>query len=126
MGYVILQKLILTIDSNVRAQVLIDYLGFREKEENMEKGDIVMTDHPDSRSRNLVRSFGIVQEITKVGDVIIELADGSLIKRKFQSIAVYIQPPSNWRELLTQQQIVFSQPKNQMMTRGSYPKQQNN
>lgn len=126
MGYVILQKLILTLDSNVRAQVLIDYLGFREKEENMEKGDIVMTDHPDSRSRNLVRSFGIVQEITKVGDVIIELADGSLIKRKFQSIAVYIQPPSNWRELLTQQQIVFSQPKNQMMTRGSYPKQQNN
>lgn len=126
MGYVILQKLIVTLDSNVRAQVLIDYLGFREKEENMEKGDIVMTDHPDSRSRNLVRSFGIVQEITKVGDVIIELADGSLIKRKFQSIAVYIQPPSNWRELLTQQQIVFSQPKNQMMTRGSYPKQQNN
>jgi len=116
----------LTIDSNVRAQVLIDYLGFREKEKNMEKGDIVMTDHPDSRSRNLVRSFGIVQEITKVGDVIIELADGSLIKRKFQSIAVYIQPPSNWRELLTQQQIVFSQPKNQMMARGSYPKQQNN
>jgi len=106
--------------------VLIDYLGFREKEKNMEKGDIVMTDHPDSRSRNLVRSFGIVQEITKVGDVIIELADGSLIKRKFQSIAVYIQPPSNWRELLTQQQIVFSQPKNQMMARGSYPKQQNN
>jgi len=62
----------------------------------MEKGDIVMADHPDTRSRKFVRFFGIVQEITEAGDVIIEMADGSLIKRKFQSIAVYIQPPSNW------------------------------
>ena len=92
----------------------------------MQKGDIVMADHPDSRARKFIRSFGIVQEITKVGDVIIEMADGSLIKRKFQSIAVYIQPPSNWRELLTQQQIVFSQPGNQMMARGLYPKQRKN
>jgi len=92
----------------------------------MQKGDMIMTDHPDSRSRELIRSFGIVQEITKLGDVIIEMADGSLIKRKFQSIAVYIQPPPNWRELLTQQQIVFSQPMSQMMARRSDPKRRNN
>jgi len=92
----------------------------------MEKGDIVMADHPDTRSRKFVRSFGIVQEITKIGDVIIEMADGSLIKRKFQSIAVYIQPPSNWQELLTQQQVVFSQPRNKMMIRSSYKKPRNN
>lgn len=73
----------------------------------MQKGDMVMADHPDSRSRELIRSIGIVKEFTKVDDVIIEMADGSFIKRKLQSIAVYIQPPSNWRELLTQQQIVF-------------------
>ena len=92
----------------------------------MQKGDMIMADHPDSRPRTSIRSFGIVQEITKAGDVIIKMANGSLIKRKFQSIAVYIQPPSNWRELLTQQQIVFSQSKNQMMVRASYSKQLNN
>lgn len=91
----------------------------------MQKGDMIMADHPDSRSRKFIRSFGIVQEITKVGDVIIKMADGSLIKRKFQSVAVYIQPPSNWRELLTQQQVVFSQQRNQMMARGSYTKKRN-
>ena len=88
----------------------------------MEKGDMIMADHPDSRSKMFIRSFGIVQEITKAGDVIIEMADGSLIKRKFHSIAVYIQHPSNWQELL-KQQIVFSQPRNQMMAHGSYTKQ---
>ena len=88
----------------------------------MQKGDMVMADHPDSRSRNFIRSFGIVQKITKVGDVIIEMADGSLIKRKLQSIAVYIQPPSNWQEMFKQQQIVFSQSGNKMMARSSYPK----
>jgi hypothetical protein len=92
----------------------------------MQKGDMVMANHPDSKSRKLKRSYGIVQEINKRGDVIIEMADGSLIKRKYQSIAVYIQPPSNWRELLTQQQIVSSQPMKQMMSHGSYPKRRNN
>jgi len=92
----------------------------------MKKGDMVMANHPDNSSRELVRSFGIVQDITKVGDVIIEMADGSLIKRKYQSIAVYIQPPANWQELLAQQQIVFSQPMNQMMARSKYPKRHNN
>jgi hypothetical protein len=91
----------------------------------MQIGDMVMTDHPDSRSRNFIRFFGIVQEFKKVGDVIIELADGSLIKRKFQSIAVYIQPPSNWRDLF-EQQIVFSPPQQPMMVRSSYTKQRHN
>jgi len=88
----------------------------------MQIGDKIMADHPDSRSRELIRSFGIVQEFTKGGNVIIEMADGTLIKRKLESIAVYIQPPENWQELLTKQQIVFSQPVNRMMARGSYPK----
>jgi hypothetical protein len=92
----------------------------------MKKGDIVMADHPDTRAREFVRSFGIVQEITKKGDVIIKMADGTLIKRKFQSIAVYIQPPSNWQELLSQQQVVFPQPKNKMMVRHSSKRQRNN
>ena len=83
---------------------------------------MIMADHHDSRSRKLIWSYGIVQKITKVGDVIIEMADGSLIKRKFHSIAVYIQPSSNWQELLKRH--VFSQPKKQAMARGSYKKQQ--
>jgi hypothetical protein len=92
----------------------------------MQKGDMIMANQPDSKSREITRSFGIVQEIDDLGDVIIEMADGSLIKRKFQSIAVYIQPPSNWQELLTQQEIVFSRPMKQMMARSSYPKRRNN
>jgi hypothetical protein len=89
----------------------------------MQKGDIVMADHPDSRSKKYVRLYGIIQEITKAGGVIIEMADGSLIKRPFNTIAVYIQPPSNWRELLDQQQIVFSRPNRQMMARTPYVNQ---
>jgi hypothetical protein len=83
----------------------------------MQKGDIVMADHPDSRSRNYIRIYGIVQEITKAGGVIIAMADGSLIKPPFNSIAVYIQPPSNWQELLNQQRIEFSPSNNQMIAR---------
>lgn len=82
----------------------------------MQKGDMVMADHPDSRSRNFIRSYGIVQEITKADGVIIKMADGSLIKQQFNSIAVYIQPPSNWQELF-KQQIVFYPPKQSMMGR---------
>lgn len=87
----------------------------------MQKGDMVMADHPDSRSRNFIRSYGIVQEITKADGVIIKMADGSLIKQQFNSIAVYIQPPSNWQELFTQQ-IVFYPPKQPMMANSSYTK----
>jgi hypothetical protein len=88
----------------------------------MQKGDIVMADHPDSRSRQFVRSYGVVQEITKGGGVIIQMADGSLINQQFNSIAVYIQPPANWQELF-EQQTVFSPQKKQMMARSAYTKQ---
>ncbi|WP_136810089.1 hypothetical protein [Desulfosediminicola flagellatus] len=92
----------------------------------MEKGDIVIANQADSRSRDFVRSYGIVQEMTKSGNVIIKMADGSVIKRQFNSIAVYIQPPSNWQELFEQQQVVCSQPKQKMMVRNtSKHKQQN-
>ena len=47
--------------------------------------------------------FVIVQEIKKRYGIIIETADGSLIKQNFHSNAVYIQSPPNWRELLTSQ-----------------------
>lgn len=85
----------------------------------MKRGDSVMTDHPDSRSREFVRSYGIVHKITKAGGIIIKMADGSMIKREFNSVAVYTHPPSNWAELFKQQTIVFHQPKQQMMTRRS-------
>jgi hypothetical protein len=88
----------------------------------MQKGDMVMADHPDSRSRELIRSYGVVQEITKTGSVIIAMADGSLINRNFNSIAVYIQPPSNWLELYQQQKVRFPL-KQSMMGHSSYKKQ---
>jgi len=84
----------------------------------MHKGDIVIADHPDSRSNKLIRSYGIVQEVTKAGSVIIKMADGSMIKRHFNSVAVYIKPPLNWQELYLQQ-VLFSQPKQQMVFRRS-------
>lgn len=86
----------------------------------MHKGDTVIADHPDSRSKKVIRSYGIVQEITKAGNVIIEMADGSLIKRQFNSIAVYIQTPANWPELYEQQHAVFSRKKNAMISNSSF------
>ncbi len=83
----------------------------------MQKGDIVIADNPGRRSGKFVRSYGIVKEIRKTGGIIIEMADGSLIKRQFNSIAVYIHPPSNWKELFKQQEVVFSQQKQYMMAR---------
>jgi hypothetical protein len=91
----------------------------------MFKGDYVVAVHPDSRSNKLIRSYGIVQEITETG-VIIKMADGSLIKRQFNSIAVYVQPPSNWQDLYEEQEIEFFQSKHPMMSRGSYSKQLHN
>jgi hypothetical protein len=76
----------------------------------MQKGDIVIAEHPDSKSSRLIRYFGIVHEVTKAGSIIIELADGSMIKREFNSVAVYSKTPSNWQDLY-QQQMVFSQPR---------------
>lgn len=83
----------------------------------MQKGDVVIADNPKRRSRKIVRSYGIVKEIGKTGGVVIEMADGSLIKRKVNSIAVYIHPPSNWKELFKQQEIAFSHQKQSMMGR---------
>lgn len=85
----------------------------------MQKGDNVMVNHPDSSSREFVRSYGIIHEITKADGVIIEMADGSLIKRHFSSVAVYVHLPANWDELFKQQQIVFSEPKQRIMARSS-------
>ncbi|SHO44205.1 hypothetical protein [Desulfopila aestuarii] len=85
----------------------------------MNKGDTVIAEHPDSRTKKRVRSYGIVQDITKRGNVIIEMADGSLIKRKFHTIAVFIQPPSNWQELYEQQHVSFVYGKKTMMPKRS-------
>ena len=80
----------------------------------MLKGDSVVAVHPDSRPNRIIRSYGIVQNITDSG-VIIKMADGSLIKRQFNSIAVYIQPPSNWEDLYEEQKIEFPQSKHPMI-----------
>lgn len=74
----------------------------------MIKGDIVIADNPESRSNSLTRIYGIVIEVTKKGSVLIELADGSIIKRQGNSVAVFVQPPSNWQELYEQQEVAFS------------------
>jgi hypothetical protein len=83
----------------------------------MQKGDSVMADHPDSRGRETVRFYGVVQEITKAGGVIIKTADGSLIDRHVNAIAVYIQPPPNWPELFEQQVVCASRKQTQMVRR---------
>ena len=85
----------------------------------MHKGDIVIADNPESRSSRLTRFYGIVLEITKTGSVIIELADGSVIKREGNSVAVYLQSPSNWQELYEQQEVVFSRSRKSLFTRRS-------
>ena len=74
----------------------------------MHKGDMIIADHPESASSILTRIDGIVLEVTKTGSVIIELADGSVIRRRSNSDAVYVQPPSNWQELFEQQEVLFS------------------
>jgi len=91
----------------------------------MHIGDNVITDHPDSRSNRIIRSYGIVEDVTKAGSVTIKMADGSIIIRPLSSIAVYIKPPLDWQELY-QQQDVLSQPKRQMFFGGSRPKQKQN
>lgn len=85
----------------------------------MHKGDIVIADNPESRSSMLTRIYGTVLEITKTGSVIIELADGSVIKRGSNSVAVYIQSPSNWQELYEQQEVVFSRSRKSLFARRS-------
>lgn len=85
----------------------------------MHKGDIVITDNPEGRSSKLSRFYGIVLEITETGRVVIELADGSVIKRGCNSVAVYIKTPSNWQELYQQQEIVLSRSRQSWFTRRS-------
>lgn len=89
----------------------------------MNKGDNVIANHPDSRSNRVIRSYGIVQEVTKAGSVTIKMADGSVIKQPISSIAVYIKSPSNWQELY-QQQVVLSHPKQRMSFGSSRSRQQ--
>lgn len=91
----------------------------------MHKGDSVIADHPDSKSNRLIRSYGIVREITEAGNVIIEMADGSKIERKLNAIAVYIRPPANWQKLY-QQQVVFCEPKQRMMSGARHTGQRHN
>lgn len=80
----------------------------------MRKGDLVIADHPESESSILTRCYGIVVEITQIDNVLIELADGSIIKRKRNSVAVYVLPPSNWQELFERQEVLFFHPRQPM------------
>lgn len=73
----------------------------------MRKGDLVIADDPQSESSVMTRIYGIVLEISHRGTVLIELADGSVIKRQRNSIAVYVHPPENWQELFERQETLF-------------------
>ncbi len=66
----------------------------------MRKGNFVIADHPERKSRVLTRSYGIVLEIINRGGVIIELADGAVIKRQRNSVAVYVHPLRTGRNCL--------------------------
>lgn len=85
----------------------------------MRKGDLVIADHPENESSVLTRFYGIVLKITKTGGVIIELADGSVIERRGNSVAVYVQPPSNWQDLFERQEVLFTHSRQPMMGRKS-------
>jgi hypothetical protein len=89
----------------------------KQKEASMHKGDSVIADNPESRSNSLTRFYGIVLEITKTGSVLIELADGSVIKRGGNSVAAYIKVPLNWHDLYEQQEIPFSRPRPSLFPR---------
>ncbi|MGI9535566.1 MAG: hypothetical protein ACR2PB_00745 [Desulfocapsaceae bacterium] len=85
----------------------------------MRKGDLVIADHPESESSILTRFYGIVLEISQSGSVVIELADGSVIERRSNSIAVYVHPPSNWQELFNRQEVLFNRTRQPLMGRNS-------
>ena len=91
----------------------------------MQIGDPVLTDHPERRSRQFIRSFGIVRRIARNKDIIVELADGSVMRRSPNSVAVFVHPPANWKELFARQHIVFSQPRQQIMSGRSQNKKHN-
>ena len=89
--------------------MLMFQCGFEGKKSQigMRKGYLVIADHPESESSILTRFYGIVLDISQAGRVIIELADGSVIERQTNSIAVYVHPPSNWQELFKRQEVRF-------------------
>lgn len=86
---------------------------------SMRKGDLVIADHPESESSVLTRSYGVVLGITEKGNVLIELADGTVIKRTRNSVAVYVHPPSNWQELFERQEVLFLHPRHLMVNQNS-------
>ena len=92
----------------------------------MQIGDPVLTDHPERRSRQFIRSFGIVRRIARNKDIIVELADGSVMRRSPNSVAVFVQPPANWRELFDRKHVVFSHPGQQIMNGRNSRKQRKN
>ena len=77
----------------------------------MRKGDLVIADHPESESSILTRFYGIITEISETGRVKIELADGTVITRQSNSVAVFIHPPSNWQELFELQEVLYTHPR---------------
>lgn len=83
----------------------------------MHKGDMVIADHPDRESRELTRTYGKVKKVLKGGNVTIEMADGSVITRNVNSIAVYIQPPPNWPVLFNKQVVPCKSKKRSMFNR---------
>lgn len=85
----------------------------------MRKGDLVIADNPESGSSVLTRIYGIVLEISNGGRVTIELADGTVIKRQHNSIAVYVHPPSNWKELFERQEALFIHPRQPLLSQNS-------
>ena len=74
----------------------------------MRKGDIVIADCPKRHSCQVSRFYGVVVDVVEGGNVIIELSDGSVMKRQSNSIAVYVQPPANWQHLFDQRNVVLS------------------
>lgn len=82
----------------------------------MQEGDLVIADDPESGSRALSRFYGIILEMTGRDGVLIQLSDGSVIKRRVNSVAVFVHPPSNWKDLFKQQEVPFQSPKQAMFS----------
>ena len=77
----------------------------------MREGDLVIADDPEGGSGVLTRFYGIILEMTGGDSVLIKLSDGSVIRRQRNSVAVYVQPPSNWQDLFNRQEVLFENPK---------------
>jgi hypothetical protein len=82
----------------------------------MREGDLVIADDPESGSGVLCRFYGIILKLTGRDSVLIQLSDGSEIKRQISSVAVYVHPPSNWKDLFKQREIPFQSPKQAMFS----------